>query len=250
MTATTDKRLGAGARWAFIVVMLGLTALFVTLGTWQLERLAEKEAQIATVAARVDLAPVPLPPVEQWSAIDTDDYEFLPVTLTGTFDHTATVLVFDNLPDPEGEYGGAGYWVMAPLMLETGGLVWINRGFVPQHLADGFAQGGAAPEGARTIEGVALRPQRANIFTPGPDVALRREWIRDPARLSDFLETDQPTAPITVDLPAGQPGALPQGGETEMTFSNRHLEYAGTWFAFALITPIMLGFWLWRQRKT
>ncbi|HTN61521.1 MAG TPA: SURF1 family cytochrome oxidase biogenesis protein [Devosia sp.] len=45
------------------------------------------------------------------------------------------------------------------------------------------------------------------------------------------------------------PGVLPQGGETIVAFPNNHFGYALTWFGFAIITPIMLGFWLWRQRR-
>jgi surfeit locus 1 family protein len=58
-----------------------------------------------------------------------------------------------------------------------------------------------------------------------------------------------PLAPIFVDLPAGEAGALPQGGETVLTFTNNHLGYAITWFGFALITPILLLVWLLAQRR-
>lgn len=244
--------LGRIAQVSFVVLMLGLTALFVVLGMWQVERLGQKEAQIAAVEARFDLAPVPFPPVREWDAIDPEALDFRPVSLTGQFDHTQTVLVFDNLVDARGQYGGAGYWVMAPLRVADGGIVWINRGFVPSHLASSYAQGGVVDDEAeQTIEGVVRRAERANAFTPGSELSERRDWVRNPERLSAFLsENDVPVAPVTIDLPAGEFGALPQGGETEIVFSNRHLEYAGTWFAFAGITPIMLGFWLWRQRRS
>lgn len=238
-------------QWTFVIFMLLLTGLFVMLGTWQVQRLTEKEAQIATVAARTGAAPIVFPPVNQWTSTDEEALEYRPVSITGNFDHGSTVLVFDNLTNARGIYGGIGYWVMTPMATEDGGIVWINRGFVPEHLAAGFARGGAAPEGTVTVNGLARRPERANAFTPGPDIAARRDWLRDPARLAAFLPGDtRPVAPVTVDLVAGEVGELPQGGETQLTFSNRHLEYAGTWFVFALITPIMLGFWLFRQRRT
>jgi surfeit locus 1 family protein len=55
--------------------------------------------------------------------------------------------------------------------------------------------------------------------------------------------------PLTVDLPASAPGALPQGGETVVDFPNNHLGYAFTWFGFALLTPSLLAYWIWRQLR-
>ena len=235
---------------SFVAFMVGLMGLFIALGTWQVERLAEKEALIAAVETRFDLAPQPFPASEDWDALDPQELDYARFELTGTFDNSYTVLVFTNLPDPAGRYGGVGYWVMAPFFLDDGGIVWINRGFVPQAAAADFADGGAAPQGRVTIEAVARRPEQANSFTPEPDFAEGREWVRNPERLSAFLDDAAgPIAPVTLDRVAGEPGELPQGGETQITFPNRHLEYAGTWYLFAVITPIMLGFWLWRQRR-
>ena len=239
------------AQISFIVLMLALMALFVTLGSWQVQRLGEKEALIATVEERFHEPPSDdFPAAQDWSSTTPEALDYRPFELAGTYDHTRTVLVFTNLPDHAGPYGGVGYWVMAPLMLEDGGIVWVNRGFVPEPLADAYADGGAGPEGIVTVEGVARRPERTNSFTPAADLDARREWVRDPERLSVFLDgSPVAVAPVTLDRLAGPEGELPQGGETLISFPNRHLEYAGTWYLFAAITPIMLGFWLWRQRK-
>ena len=69
---------------------------------------------------------------------------------------------------------------------------------------------------------------------------VREQAFADPA-LGPYL-------PITVDLPAGPPGALPQGGGTVVEFPNNHLGYAITWFGFALLVPPLLWFWARRQR--
>ena len=37
-------------------------------------------------------------------------------------------------------------------------------------------------------------------------------------------------------------------GETVVEFPNNHLGYAYTWYGFAVVAVVMLGFWLWRQR--
>lgn len=251
----TDAR-PAPRRWgfaqiSFVVFMLTLMVMFITLGNWQVSRLAEKEALIATVEERFDQPPSEFPAAEMWAGISAEALNYRPFTLTGTYDHGNTVLIFTNLTDPAGPYGGVGYWVMAPFTLEDGGVVWVNRGFVPENLAATYADGGAGPEGTLTIEGVARHPEEANPFTPAADLDAGREWVRDPARLAAFLDDPSiPVAPVTFDRVAGPEGELPQGGETQIAFPNRHLEYAGTWYLFAAITPIMLGFWLWRQRRS
>ena len=105
------------------------------------------------------------------------------------------------------------------------------------------------PAGEQTLTGIALRPEAAGAFTPGPDRLKRIEWVRDPTRLAAMAEVTGPLFPFTVDAPAGEAGALPQGGETVIEFPNNHLGYALTWFGFALITPLLLGFWVFRQLR-
>jgi surfeit locus 1 family protein len=236
--------------WGFIVLMLALSGLFVGLGWWQVNRLAEKEALIALVEERMRQPPQALPPVGEWVGFDAAVFDYRPVTLTGRYISEQSVLVFTSLVDQQGQYSGPGYWVMTPLRLTDGGVIWINRGFVPQQLSATFLNGGSTPRGEVTLTGIARAPEEASGFTPGPDAARRIEWVRDPARLAALADPSlQPVAPIYVDLPAGDTGALPQGGETRVSFPNNHFGYALTWFGFAALTPVLLIFWILRQRK-
>lgn len=235
--------------WAFIGFMLVLMAVFVTLGIWQVERLGEKEHLIANVASRMTLAPEQLPPVAEWSAFDADAWNYRPVTASGTFQPERTVLVFTSLADQRGKYSGPGYWVMTPLELAAGGTVFVNRGFVPQESAEAFAAGGAVGPGLVSLEGVARATEEVSSFTPAPDTAKRIEWVRNTTRLAALAgPVAQPVAPIYIDLPALGEGALPQGGETVVSFPNNHLGYAITWFGFATLVPFLLFFWVRRQR--
>jgi len=226
--------------------MLALTGLFVWLGVWQVHRLAEKEALIAQVDRQLTQPPYDLPPAADWRAGDVDTYAWHPLALTGHYVPDGTVFVFTNLPEPKGRYAGPGYWVMTPFASDDGGTVFVNRGFIPQSSAEAF-RSVAPPAGARALTGIALAPEKAGAFTPGPDAPKRVEWVRDPLRLAAMAGTEGPVFALTVDAPAGEPGALPQGGETVVEFPNNHLGYALTWFGFALLTPILLGFWVWRQ---
>lgn len=230
--------------------MLGLAALFAALGFWQMQRLDEKEAQVAAVAARGNLPPLLLPGVAAWEMLDVPELDFRPVTLTGRFRHDRAVLVFTSLADPKGQFGGTGYWVLTPFDLTEGGTVFVNRGFVPQDGSERFLNDPDGSQGEVTITGIARRPEAGGSFTPGSAVDKRIDWVRDPERLAHVAQLgDVPVLGIYVDEAAGPAGRLPQGGETVLEFSNRHLEYAITWFGFALLTPLMLAFWIYHQRR-
>lgn len=239
-------------RWSsvvFVALMVGLTGLFAYLGTWQLERLGEKEALIASVTERTVEPPRALPPVAEWVGFDDAVFDYRTVTATGTFVPDETVLVFTSLASDAGRYSGPGYWVVTPLALEEGGYVLVNRGFVPQRLRANYATGADAPVGTVTVTGIARGSEQATSFTPGPDLANRIEWVRSIPRISAFLDPAiTPLAPVIIDAGAGEDGALPQGGGTTLSFPNNHLGYAITWFGFALLTPLLLLFWLFRGR--
>jgi surfeit locus 1 family protein len=229
-------------RWlklAFVLLMLGLTGLFAGLGTWQVDRLAEKERLIASVAAGLDSPPVGL--------AEASDYR--PVAVSGTYIPGSTVLVFTSLGEDAGGISGPGYWVMTALALDGGGTLYINRGFVPQAGGSEFAAA-PPPAGPQTLSGIARAAEPGGSFTPAADLKNRIDWIRDPQRLAAMAgDLPQPLSTFYLDLPAGPPGTLPQGGETVVEFPNNHLGYAITWFGFALLTPILLVFWLAQQRK-
>lgn len=243
----STRRLGLGF-WSFIAFMLALTVLFAWLGVWQLERLAEKEALIAQVDRQLNERPYDIPKAADWGEIDLDVYAYHPLTVSGHFLNEDAVLVFTSLSDPRGKFSGPGYWVMVPFVLDGGGTVFVNRGFIPQSSAESFAAM-PAPEGEQTLTGIALRAEASGPFTPGPDKPKRIEWVRDPVRLAAMVGIDGPVFPFTVDAPPGPAGALPQGGETVIEFPNNHLGYALTWFGFALLTPALLAFWVWRQLR-
>lgn len=249
-TPTPDKRLNPKMVWGFAALMLVLTGAFIWLGVWQVERLAEKEALVADVAARLDAPPIPLPGAGEWATLDVDALNFQPVTASGTFHNDQAVAVFTSLVDGHGPASGPGYWIVTPFTLTDGGTVFINRGFVPEGQQAAFLDDPNGPAGVVTITGL-LRPAEAvGPFIPAADAAKRVEWVRNPDRLAALVDPSlAPFAPLYIDLPANPAGGLPQGGETVVEFPNNHLGYALTWFGFALITPIMLGIWLWRQRR-
>ncbi|KQX34837.1 hypothetical protein ASD04_15735 [Devosia sp. Root436] len=244
-----ERRHNPVMTWTFVVLMLALAATCVWLGTWQMHRLAEKEALISAVDARLGAAPVPVPPAADWAALDLDALNFQPVSLTGSFRYNQTVTVFTSLANARGPASGPGYWVVTPFVLADGGTVFVNRGFVPQDFQEAAVTDGEGNESQVTITGL-LRPgEAAGFMTPEPNMSDRIDWVRDPVRLAAMVDPAlAPIAPFYIDLPAGPAGQLPQGGETVVEFPNNHLGYAYTWYGFAIVAIVMLGFWYARQR--
>lgn len=214
---------------------LAALALLVSLGAWQVRRLAEKEALIARVAERPRLPVLDLPPAGAWPGIDVAALEYRPFRLEGRFLHESEALVFTSLPDPNGRFGGPGYWVVTPLALADGGTVLVNRGFVPhgRHLPE--ARGETPPAGPVAVVGLLRRDDPPAFLAPQDRPERNLFYRRSVAAIAASKGLAEPVAPFTVDLVAAEtpPVGLPQAGETRMRFVNNHLGYAVTWFGLA-----------------
>ena len=213
---------------------LAALAVLVGLGVWQIERLAWKTGLVRTIEERVHAPPVPIPDEAAWPDLRPPDYAYRHVEATGTFDHDREVHVFRPLGDARGPFHGVGDLVLTPLHLPTGGIVIVNRGFVPiDRLAPATRLAGQVT-GPVTITGLMREPESRNIFTPADDPAKAQWFTRDPAAIA-AAEGLQNTAPFTIDADASaNPGGLPQGGETVLDIPNNHLSYALTWFGLGL----------------
>ncbi len=222
---------------------LAVLAVLISLGVWQLQRLAWKETLIARVAARMQMSFAPPAPAEsQWPNINAVDDEYRRVRITGTFRHDREALVYALLSEPKGKFSGPGYWVLTPIETAGGALLFVNRGFVPLDRKDPATRGEGQVAGIVTVTGLLRLPEGRSWFTPADDPARHLWQERDPAAIAKAYGLPH-AAPFFIDADASpNPGGLPQGGETKLVFPNRHLEYALTWFglAFALIAVFVV----------
>lgn len=238
------------------IFMLAALAVLVSLGTWQVFRLGEKEALIADVTTRIDAAPAELPPSSAWANLDEDLYRYRKVSFAGRYDPTI-VYSYMVLSDPQGgPYRGQGFWVLSPFILQSGGMVWINRGFAPRD-----ARGNEVldpPSGLMILTGLMRPSEQPNFATPGTDgfddgIPDRGAlwFVRHVEGMTAQLPNPSvPTAPFFVDLITSDTGSdLPQAGETRLTFSNRHFGYILTWYGLALTLLGVYGAFAWREIK-
>ena len=207
-------------------------AILISLGIWQLHRLAWKEALLAQIAARADAPPVAPPDMGAWAGLEPLDYDYRHVAFSGRFAYADTVRVFV----PGGPQGaGPGYLLLTPLRLSSGAYIIVNRGYVPSALVRKTQYVAAESAGAEVgLTGLMRPPQQRNMFTPADEPERGEYFTRDPALIAAHFHLS-PVAPFIVDADATPiAGGWPRGGTTERDLTNNHLNYALTWFGLAV----------------
>jgi len=236
---------GSERRGLLLVLAVVAFTILCGLGVWQLQRLAWKQDLMAIVESRIDLPPVAAIGPSQWPTLDYDEVDYLPVTVTGSFDNTLEIHAYVALEDPNGPEGGQGYFVMTPLTTEDGWVVIVNRGFVPEAQKEAATRSAGQTEGTVEVTGLLRQAQGRNAFTPGDDLVGNIWFTRDPAAIADELGYQAGlVAPYYIDAfyDPEAVGDLPQGGETTLTFSNNHLQYVVTWFGLAGALALIVFF--------
>ena len=195
-----------------IGIGLGGAAVLISLGVWQVQRLAWKQAVLADITARISADSVALP-------VDPDPVadKYLPVAVTGTYDDQVIYVLVSQ------KQIGAGYRVIAPMQTDAGRRVLIDRGFVRLEERDAVT----APAGKVTVTGNLHWPQEIDSFTPEPDLPAMAQALNADPLLVVVRETSLPDGPVT-PLPVDTAG-----------IPNDHLQYAITWFSLALIWAAM-----------
>lgn len=217
-------------------------ALLVSLGSWQLRRLGEKEALIARIETRATAAPTETPPRPQWPTLAPDDYDFRHVRVSGRFLPARDALIY--APPPEGFGPEPGYLVLTPFELTLGGVVLVDRGFLAGSAATATARP-KAPDAETTITGLMRAPQSRNLFTPADEPSRGVWYTRDPAAIASTFGLSD-AAPFSVTLDAPSPGAPPSDGVPRPvsgapTLVNNHLSYAFTWFSLAAALVVIFA---------
>jgi surfeit locus 1 family protein len=245
--------------WPALVTLVAL-GILLGLGTWQMQRLYEKEALIARLNAVLTSTPTALTPTNlpaitvvpstatgsKTATADTVQ-EFLRVSLTGTYIQSRSIPVRATFPAAKNaqSLGGLGFFWMTPLQVEGGPVVFINRGFVPAG-ADTKAPAILTPEGTQTIVGLVRSPETRQTFTPADQPQRGEYFIRDPKVLAEAVAIKQAALGFFVDAErVGDGLTAPVGiNSTDMIgrISNNHLQYAVTWYGFALTLLGVFGF--------
>jgi surfeit locus 1 family protein len=234
-------------RWATVTVLV-LTAVFIRLGIWQLDRLEQRRAQNQQVIAVLDSPPyqmnaAPIPEAQQvtgrW------------VTVTGEYDlDHQMLLLLQNWQNR------AGVNLITPLLLDGGETastepievaVLVDRGWIPDSERGNLAAYDVT--GPVSLTAYVALPESLGRQA-APDTGFQSEIYRvDTAVIQTQLPYD--LQPVYLVIPPDETGnnQWPYRQPREVDISDGpHLGYALQWFAFALIAIVGYAYFVRRSQ--
>ena len=220
----TDKPIVQGRLPVGLTVVTAISlAILVALGAWQLERLAWKRDLLAHIAA---LQSAPARPIDEVLTTDAR-LDFARVTAVCPGLATAPYVKLYSLVE-----GKIGVRLISACVLANGpyGSVLVDRGFLAETVTDRPAQ--SISTVPTPVTGVLRQPDKANFVTPVPQNG--QYYSRDVAAMAKALQADRPAPVMLFAETSTNPeikGLLPIAVPAEI--SNRHMEYALTWFGLA-----------------
>lgn len=255
--------------WPTLAMLVAL-GILLSLGTWQMLRLYEKEALLARLNTVLISTPTRIDPVKlmdititalaakntgtllgtaQPGATQTPVVvqEFLRVTVTGSYIQARSIPVRVTFPSSKNaqSLGGLGFFWMTPFQVDGGPIVMINRGFVPAG-PDTKAPPVLTPEGQQAVTGLMRSPETRQTFTPADQPQRGEYFIRDPKTMAEAVSIRQVALGFFIDAERTADGLTPpvgvNGGDMLARISNNHLQYAVTWYGFAFTLLGVFGF--------
>ncbi|SMO62865.1 SURF1 family protein [Paracoccus laeviglucosivorans] len=212
-----------------ILGVLGCAAL-ISLGVWQLQRMAWKEAMLAQIQSRIDGAPVALP------ADPDPSMKYQPVTVSGT----TTGDEIDVLSGTK-DLGG-GYQVISGFVTDDGRRIMLDRGFVDQdHRRD------PRPPTRLEVVGNLHWPDEKGSATPAPNLSENIWFARDVPAMAQKLGTD-PVLVVVAQAAGDMQGVAPMPVAIQ-GIPNNHLSYAVQWLMIAVVWAGMTVALIWRIRQ-
>lgn len=214
--------------WATLLVLLGMGAM-IRLGIWQLDRLEQRRAQNAELAAALEADPLPLH--HNLPSASPEELKDRKVLVRGEYDFAEQLILKVQ------NWGGrAGVHLITPLRIAgRDTAVLVDRGWIPDAERENLAQ--FDQPGTVTVEGYLALSQtlrRGAAVTPtGP----QQEWYRvDVAAIEEQMPYDLLPFYVIEAPPPGGNTAPPFRAAPEFDLSEGpHLSYAIQWFLFTLI---------------
>ena len=217
-------------RATIFAVILGVSGagVLVSLGLWQMQRLAWKEGIIAQAEGMIASPPIALPATPDPA---TDRYRAVGVTgaFTGQEAHVLTSI----------REAGPGFLVVGAYLTTDGRRILIDRGFVPE-----TAKTTPRPGREVAVEGNLNWPDDVTSSTPPYDAGRAIWYGRDVAGIAGLLGTE----PVLIIARSDTGDGVVAQPVTTAGFRNDHWQYAVTWFSLAAVWLGMTVLLLWRIR--
>ena len=200
---------------------LAMLAVLLFLGTWQVNRLAWKQAVLAAIAAAEMRPPVPLAAAPPMLARVLAEGHFAPLSAL----YGAEVRSVAGVPT-----GGAR--LLGVLLRDGAAPVLVDRGWVPVPVP-------AVLTGPAAIDGYIRPPDQPGAFTPADDLAGRRFYTLAPAAIGRALGFPELAPFVLVAMGPSPPAGYPEPARTMPRPTNNHLTYALTWYGLAMVLLVI-----------
>lgn len=214
---------------------LAILATLISLGTWQVSRLAWKQDLIRDIGTRTQAAPVDF--AEWLNTKEGEDY--WPVKVSGQFRHDGERHFFAT------HRGQSGYFIYTPLETASGTFVFVNRGFVPFDKKNPETRTKGQISGTVTITGLArsVLADKPSWLVPDNDPVKNQFYWKDLSAMSASAGLPESAKVergfIDASVSATPVSGLPQGGVTLIELPNNHLQYAVTWYGLAATLAVI-----------
>jgi surfeit locus 1 family protein len=219
---------GSGAmkiRWFPTLLILIVVAVTVRLGFWQRDRAHQKEALEARIT---QFENAPAQPVSA-APIALKDIEFHRVKAVGRF-LPDDVVYLDNRPYND----QPGFYVVMPLKLADGGVVLVNRGWLPLNPVnrDTIAPY-VTPAGDVEVDGVA-RADASKAFELGQGGSAPHQRIRQNLDVAAYAaETGLPLQPFVIQQSSDTHDGLIRDWPVPTMDVGRNYGYMFQWWGMA-----------------
>ena len=218
--------------WGMVLFGVLGTAILLSLGVWQMKRLAWKNAVLSSIENKI-LAPV----IDVPQSVEPQAHSLLPVNAQGRYiGSTVRVLVSQKIY-------GAGYRLITAFELTDGRTIMVDRGFTSVR-----ATMPSTPDGLGQVIGNLQWPEEVDGFTPSNDLEANIWFARDVPSLAAHLNAE-PILLVLRESSFDKDDAIPLP-KMVSNIPNDHLNYAITWFSLALIWLGMSGYFLYRSSNT
>jgi surfeit locus 1 family protein len=208
---------------------IALCALTVSLGLWQTQRAAEKEARQVERDRRAAEPPRPLPP----QLVAAEDYALRRVVARGEYADRFAILLDNRV-----YRGRAGFHVVSPLRIAGGNMhVLVNRGWIAAGRTRDELPQVAAPTGERSVEGIAIAPSE-RVYELSPETTEGRVWqnlVLERYRKWAGLEVQ----PVVIQEESDVRDGLVRDWDRPDAGADRHRSYALQWFSLAALAIVL-----------
>lgn len=231
-------------RFLPLVLTLIMLPILLALGQWQLQRMDWKQALLMRIEQSQSKQATEIRTAADLEGLTKAQNDYMRLRIAGTWRvdlEQYWCAQVNQAPDGLAAGDKVGFHVLTPLQLEDGSLIFIDRGFVPERLRLPNSRPENLPA---VITGVLRWPDGRGRFDPADRPQDGIWYVRDPLAMAQALNIAG--REFLVEQMTPQNG-WPYAGQSRLALSNRHLEYAVTWFGFALILVIISATWHIRQ---